>query len=1144
MTPALLSLAASLALAAGPADLASLKEGSSVGAYSASSLYLDPAGNPKGARFKHPSGLAVDVLFFESVPQVSMYWGSLPSDDRGAPHTLEHLLLGKGRAGRRLNTLMPMRLGDYTAATYSDLTLYQMNSAAGPAEFYELLETYLDALLKPDFTEEESRREVAHVAAVSGPDGALHLEEKGTVYDEMVSRMEKPDSIAWEALGKLVYGPAHPLALNQGGAPAEIWKLANADIRAFHEANYHVGPNMALMAAIPTSWEPADFLDKLDGILRRTEPGAAGAAYRTLPPFSPSAERKIVIGRFPSADPQVPQNAFFAWPPVAPLGRDEIVRAGLALSVAADGSSAFLYRDLVDQKTRKLDAGATGVGSYLTTHPSVDAGFWVTGLPVESITEETLGRLRGVILERLRWLHDLQPGSEGLAEAAAMARSRIRSARRSSLKAMDGPPGFGNRGSGVEWQRALELLAREPGFAKRLDYGDAYDRLLEELEKGANPWTAAIERLGLLEQPYVAAVRPDAGLLKEQKETKEKRLAEETEEIKKRYGLGQAEALKRFSLEYASATAGIEALEKGLPKPGFLKRPPLTLDEVDWDRGRLASGPRVTRTRFSSTPFTDLKLVFDLSGVAESDRELLPLLAAALGEVGVVTKAGERLDYAKAEERVMDQIHGLGVHTQAFPKVRRYELVFSASASSPEEIDRAAAWLGDYLLRPALGSGSRERLVDLVRARLQTLRGLFNQDEEYWIKDAAAAYRWQDQPLYMALESPFTRLSYLNRLRWRLEEPSPAEREAMRSSMTAVGAALRAGAFDVVGDLLGGVGGELGEHLRWEWAHLPKETRQADLGALLAGLEADLGRSARTIDRLKALAAKVLVRAGARVHVNGSRANTSRAEAALDRVLAELPKGAAPARPKKTRESRVLGRLRERLPGIERPVHVALIHDGTKTGSISVAAPGPGYESRAPGEILDMLAYGVLAGGGAHALFIKTWGAGLAYSNGLSVSAAAGRVQYYAERSPDLSQTLKFVSNVAGQTRLDDPFLLEYSLSYAFGDYRAGGDFSSRGAALAEDLEDGHTPHQVRGFKQLLLSVARSAGALARVRGRLADSLGRVLIGYRGGGVGKAKDASAFVVASEEAVARYEAWLKSVGEADRVVRLYPRDFWP
>ena len=108
-----------------------------------------------GGRFVHASGMPVDLLFFPSVPQVSLYARTLPTSDQGESHTGEHLLLGKGATGQRLQALFAMRLGESSAETHSDLTCYHFRTAAGRAGFFELLDATLTALLHPDFTDEE-----------------------------------------------------------------------------------------------------------------------------------------------------------------------------------------------------------------------------------------------------------------------------------------------------------------------------------------------------------------------------------------------------------------------------------------------------------------------------------------------------------------------------------------------------------------------------------------------------------------------------------------------------------------------------------------------------------------------------------------------------------------------------------------------------------------------------------------------------------------------------------------------------------------------------------------------------------------------------------------------------------------------------
>jgi|CXWL01.1.fsa_nt_gi hypothetical protein len=229
---------------------------------------------------------------------------------------------------------------------------------------------------------------------------------------------------------------------------------------------------------------------------------------------------------------------------------------------------------------------------------------------------------------------------------------------------------------------------------------------------------------------------------------------------------------------------------------------------------------------------------------------------------------------------------------------------------------------------------------------------------------------------------------------------------------------------------------------------------------------------------------------------------------------------------------------------LKRPVHVALVNPGGKTAALSVSVPGSRYNSRKQEELLDVLAMGTLSGGGAHSLFMRTWAAGLAYANEMSASPSAGKVSYYADRCPNPIQTLRFVAETASHTKLDDPFLMEYSLAGAFGDYRAADDFSSRGSSMASDLEDGRTPELIRGYKRALLRLARDPGTLTLIRERFKRTMGRVLIGLPDGRVASSEQASAFMVAPENMIVPYEAFLKEKGEAERVIRLYPSDFWP
>ncbi len=154
--------------------------GKMVNGFRTAALYLNDADQPMGGRFLHArTGFTFDLLQIQSVPQGFLWVNSFPTSDRGEPHTQEHLLLGKGNVGRAVSGLEDMSLARSGAFTQQWRTAYHFHTAAGPEVFYKLFERQVDALLHPDYTDEEIRREVRHFGVTENPGNqALRLEEE------------------------------------------------------------------------------------------------------------------------------------------------------------------------------------------------------------------------------------------------------------------------------------------------------------------------------------------------------------------------------------------------------------------------------------------------------------------------------------------------------------------------------------------------------------------------------------------------------------------------------------------------------------------------------------------------------------------------------------------------------------------------------------------------------------------------------------------------------------------------------------------------------------------------------------------------------------------------------------------------------
>ena len=138
----------------------SLTEGQILNGFRTTAVYLDDSDRAMGARFLHVrTGFTLDLLEIQSVPQTFIWATTYPTSNMGEPHTQEHLLLGKGNKGRELASRESMALVDSSAFTMQWRTCYFFYTPAGAAAFFDHFEHTLDALLHPDYTDEEIRRE-------------------------------------------------------------------------------------------------------------------------------------------------------------------------------------------------------------------------------------------------------------------------------------------------------------------------------------------------------------------------------------------------------------------------------------------------------------------------------------------------------------------------------------------------------------------------------------------------------------------------------------------------------------------------------------------------------------------------------------------------------------------------------------------------------------------------------------------------------------------------------------------------------------------------------------------------------------------------------------------------------------------------
>jgi len=1166
------------ATAAPPSSLESLAPDRTTHGFRPVAVYLDASERPMGARLRHEqTGFILDLLQIESVPQAFIWVNSFPDSDRGEPHTQEHLLLGKGNRGRTVSGLRTMSLTSSSAFTMQWRTCYHFHTPAGPDVFFELLEKQMDALLNPDYTDEEIRREVRNFGVAEDADGSLRLEEKGTVYNEMVSSSDRPFRRLFRAIDHMTYGAEHPLALDSGGWPAAIREMKPTHIRAFHARSHHLG-NMGMVAAFSRSVALSDALTQTDAVLVRLqgddEPRPSDTeADLPRPRSAPTGAVKIVA--FPHQNKKRPGNVAFVWPPVRSLPPHEKLLLDLFLANLAGDPTTNLYKIFVDSRTREMDLGARRVFGWSDDDQGQRVLVALTDIAVEHLDEPTLTKMRARIVDELTTIAGWADGADELEAFNERLRSRVVEQRRELAKFVNSPPGFGFRGTGSGWMTHLHQLAKKSEFRRSLTMKTELAAIDALLTDTINPWRERLESWKLLgTAPYAIAVAPSPALLERSRAARRARADAEVARLRRRFSVDDdQEAIRRYKAEVDGLTAELEELEKSVRLPPFVASPPMTRDDqLDFAASEAAPGVDMVASTFDNMSGATLGIAFAIDTPPHHDLVYLSLLPALMREVGV--RDGEQvIPFDEMSERIKKEILQLSASFATNHSTGRVELVLRGAGNDPEEASRAVAWMR-RMLTPDWRPENIDRIRDVVDQQLAGLRNRMQGSEESWVNDPSNAYRRQDDLLLLATASFLTRAHAAHRMRWllrdggdevartaaaaylaRLSLLGPIDRDdrtALLDALTSEEAptdtpesvAELAASFRELADEARTTIREVAKDLAEVLPDLPDDALASDWSYLCRQIRADLlVPPAEVLTELGQTLTRMLQ--NPRLFVVGSTRTQKRLGDDVKTLLAALPATATTGEggPKRTYRGGVVdSRLLRRDRTAKEPLFVGLVATNMKGGVFLNSAPGVSYSDRDRERLLDGLASYLYDGYGAHGIFMKTWGAGLAYSNGFRGSPADGWYGYYAERTPELPQTLKFVIDyIEGAPR--DPGFGEYAIAQVFGDYRSAQPYEQRAEAMAADLADGLRPEVVRGFREAVLKLGAEEGLVEQLFERMPRVYGAFLPGY---GVRSADVAGAsyFVIGPESQLALYEAYLKTVEGADaRLHRLYPRDFW-
>lgn len=1154
-------------------QLDTLTKGKILHGFRTEALYLDDSDKALGGRFIHnQTGFTLDLLQIQSVPQAYIWVDSFTVSDMGEPHTQEHLLIGKGNKGRNINVAENMSLTESTASTNQTHTNYLYNTAGGAEAFFQIFGEYMDALLHPDYTEEEVRREVRNWGVTENADKSLRLEEKGSVYNEMTSSMNNPDWRLYDSLQRMIYGEAHPQSFNAGGAPDAIRKMTADDIAKYHKANYHLG-NMGAVVSVPKEMTVDAVLSRLNSELVKAEPKSENREFMTyekLAAAKSAAPAEIRMIEFASENAQQSSAMMFAYPATQKMDMTERMLLDNFLGVFAGDANTNLYKKFIDSKTREMDTGAKNVYSYADDAPGAPVWVGLGDVPAANLTQEKAAEIRQKIMEEFARIAAFKDGSPELKELNDRFRNAITDTRRTYAKFINTPPGFGFRsgGNGYGWLITLRALNKEPEFRKSLMMKPIVAKAESLLASGKNFWRDYITKWKLAEtKPWAVVGKANPALIKQEADARTARANAETEVLKKKYGVTDAqEAINKYRAEYDATTAELEKLEKGSDAK-FIENPPLTLDD-QLDYKELTVGKvKLSASTFDNMTGATTGLALRLDSVPENELVYLPSMPGLLRNTGVI-KDGKAISYEEMTETLRKEILSLGASFDSFAPSGRYEIVVRGAGNDTAESTRSVEWMKLILQNPNWTKENLPRMRDVVDQQLAGLRRRMQGSEESWVQNPTDAYRNQGNQLHLTVNSFLTQTHSVMRLRWLLMDAGDAAnakatddylaklaavkgtRDELKSLLAAMNDktqadkvaaplkslyagmnALPAGAQKIVGEAAKDLTATLGD--------LPDTSLAADWAYLTNQIRKDLAQSPdKTIAELDGVRKRILNVNSTRMFYIGSTANRT----TLGPKFTDLLKGFNTTTVVKAFNG-TIRRIEQRVAnrGVTGEVlFVGLMAPNMPGGVMMNTAKLTSYKDTDREKVLDYLASRMYSGGGAHSVFSKTIGAGLAYSNGVSSNLNTGLMGYYAERTPELPQTLKFALGEVKRP-LDTP-LGEYSTALAFSS-RASSPYESRGEVMAANMADGITPEVVARFRRAILEARKTPNLSAELYSRKDRVYERIFPGY--GMKGKdVVNSNFFVIGPEKQMAAYEAYLKQVEGTDtQLVRLYPRDFW-
>ncbi|KAJ1944244.1 hypothetical protein FBU59_002656, partial [Linderina macrospora] len=270
---------------------------------------------------------------------MNIYVPTIANDNKGLPHTLEHLVFcGSKRHPNRgyLDALANCSFSTGTNAwTAEDHTCYTL-SAAGEEAIANVLPVFLDHVLHPLLTDNQFITEVFHFDATG--------KEQGVVFSEMVARENSEEDLMDLSLRRLMFSKTSAYGFETGGLVKDIATLTNQDIIEYHRKFYDA--NNATVVLV------GSFSDEFEQVIQNLPAEMVASlgcdSRKPMDCSAPASGNRSEYVKFPSAETDFGSFAF-GWRGPLPDDVETLTAIEILMAYLAENASSPLTQRFVER---------------------------------------------------------------------------------------------------------------------------------------------------------------------------------------------------------------------------------------------------------------------------------------------------------------------------------------------------------------------------------------------------------------------------------------------------------------------------------------------------------------------------------------------------------------------------------------------------------------------------------------------------------------------------------------------------------------------------------------------------------------------------------------------------------------------------